>query len=73
MLALDVTSDQSVEAAVAELIRREGCIDLLVNNAGFGVAPAGIEESSTGQAQAIFDTNSMACFAWSVLSCRTPA
>jgi short-subunit dehydrogenase len=34
-------------------------IDLLVNNAGFGVAPAGAEESSIQQAQAIFDTNFM--------------
>jgi len=57
MLALDVTSDASVAAAVNELMRREGRIDLLVNNAGFGVAPAGAEESSIGQAQAIFDTN----------------
>jgi len=57
MLALDVTRDDSVEAAVAEVIRRHGRIDLLVNNAGFGVAPAGAEESSIAQAQAIFDTN----------------
>lgn len=57
MLSLDVTSDRSVEAAVGELIRREGRIDLLVNNAGFGVAPGGAEESSVQQAQAIFDTN----------------
>ncbi len=57
MLALDVTSDESVEAAVAQLIRKEGRIDLLVNNAGFGVAPAGAEESSIEQAKAIFDTN----------------
>lgn len=57
MLALDVTSDESVEAAVREVIRREGRVDLLVNNAGFGVAPAGAEESSIEQAQAIFDTN----------------
>lgn len=57
LLALDVTSDESVEAAVREVIRREGRIDLLVNNAGFGVAPAGAEESSIEQAQAIFDTN----------------
>lgn len=57
MLALDVTSDESVEAAVAELIRREGRIDLLVNNAGFGVAPAGAEESTIEQAKSIFDTN----------------
>jgi NAD(P)-dependent dehydrogenase (short-subunit alcohol dehydrogenase family) len=57
MLALDVTSDASVEAAVATVIQREGRIDLLVNNAGFGVAPAGAEESSIEQAQSIFDTN----------------
>ena len=57
MLALDVTSDESVEAAVKELIRQEGRIDLLVNNAGFGVAPAGAEESSIDQAKAIFETN----------------
>ena len=57
MLALDVTSDESVEAAVRELIRLEGRIDLLVNNAGFGVAPAGAEESSIEQARSIFDTN----------------
>jgi short-subunit dehydrogenase len=35
----------------------EGRIDLLVNNAGFGVAPAAAEESSIAQAQSIFDTN----------------
>ena len=56
-LTLDVTSDRSVEAAVKEVIRRAGRIDLLVNNAGFGVAPAGAEESSIEQAQSIFDTN----------------
>lgn len=57
MLPLDVTSDESVEAAISELIRREGRIDLLVNNAGFGVAPGGAEESSIMQAKAIFETN----------------
>jgi len=54
---LDVTSDASVADAVMQLMQREGRIDLLVNNAGFGVAPAGAEESSIEQAQAIFDTN----------------
>ena len=56
-LTLDVTSDASVADAVMQLMQREGRIDLLVNNAGFGVAPAGAEESSIEQAQAIFDTN----------------
>ena len=57
MLPLDVTSDESVETAVGTLTRLEGRIDLLVNNAGFGVAPAGAEESSIAQARSIFDTN----------------
>jgi NAD(P)-dependent dehydrogenase (short-subunit alcohol dehydrogenase family) len=57
MLPLDVTSDDSVEAAVNEVMRLEGRIDLLVNNAGFGVAPAAAEESSIEQARSIFETN----------------
>jgi NAD(P)-dependent dehydrogenase (short-subunit alcohol dehydrogenase family) len=57
MLPLDVTSDESVDAAVGEVVRREGRIDLLVNNAGFGVAPAAAEESSIDQARSIFETN----------------
>jgi len=59
MLPLDVTRDESVDAVVKEVFRLEGRIDLLVNNAGFGVAPGGAEESSIAQAQAIFDTNFM--------------
>ena len=57
MLALDVTCDQSVAAVVEQLISLEGRIDLLVNNAGVGVAPGAVEESSMAQAQAVFDTN----------------
>ena len=57
MLTLDVTSDQSVAAVVDEVLRKAGRLDVLINNAGFGVAPAGAEESSIEQARAIFDTN----------------
>src|SRR5438132_11531436 len=54
MLPLDVTSDASVETAVREVLRLDGRIDLLVNNAGFSVAPAGAEESSIEQARSLF-------------------
>src|SRR5947207_2494777 len=57
ILPLDVNSDQSVEAVVKDVIRLRGRIDVLVNNAGFSIAPAGAEESSIEQAQSIFDTN----------------
>jgi NAD(P)-dependent dehydrogenase (short-subunit alcohol dehydrogenase family) len=57
MLRLDVTSDESVASAVGQVVAAEGQIDLLVNNAGFGVAPGAAEESSIAQARSIFDTN----------------
>jgi NAD(P)-dependent dehydrogenase (short-subunit alcohol dehydrogenase family) len=57
MLTLDVTNDASVEQVVAYVMEHAGRIDVLVNNAGFGVSPAGAEESSLDQARAIFDTN----------------
>src|SRR5207302_4455373 len=57
LLPLDVTSDESVEVAVKEVLRLEGRIDLLVNNAGFGIAPGAAEESSMEQARSIFETN----------------
>jgi NAD(P)-dependent dehydrogenase (short-subunit alcohol dehydrogenase family) len=55
-LPLDVTDDDSVAGAVREVLDRSGRIDVLVNNAGLGVAGAA-EESSIEQARALFDTN----------------
>jgi NAD(P)-dependent dehydrogenase (short-subunit alcohol dehydrogenase family) len=55
-LACDVTSDESVDAAVGAVLARAGRIDLLVNNAGVGLV-AGAEESSLEQAKALFDVN----------------
>ncbi|MCX4706880.1 oxidoreductase [Streptomyces sp. NBC_01352] len=55
-LDLDVGSDDSATAAVAEVIDRFGRIDVLVNNAGIGAAGA-VEENSVAQAQAIFNIN----------------
>jgi NAD(P)-dependent dehydrogenase (short-subunit alcohol dehydrogenase family) len=55
-LPLDVTDDQSVAGVVGEVLGRSGRIDLLVNNAGLGIAGAA-EESSIEQVRALFDTN----------------
>jgi short-subunit dehydrogenase len=46
-----------VNHAIEKVLENEGRIDVLINNAGFAIAPAGAEESSMQQAQAIFDTN----------------
>jgi NAD(P)-dependent dehydrogenase (short-subunit alcohol dehydrogenase family) len=55
-LACDVTSDESVLAAVSEVLSKDGRIDLLVNNAGVGLV-AGAEESSLEQAKSLFEVN----------------
>jgi NAD(P)-dependent dehydrogenase (short-subunit alcohol dehydrogenase family) len=55
-LPLDVTDDGSVAAVVREVLERSGRIDVLVNNAGVGIAGAA-EESSIEQARALFETN----------------
>jgi NAD(P)-dependent dehydrogenase (short-subunit alcohol dehydrogenase family) len=55
-VACDVTSDESVRAAVGEVLDQAARIDLLVNNAGVGLV-AGAEESSLEQAKSLFDVN----------------
>lgn len=57
MISLDVNSEESIEVALKEVIQVEGRIDLVVNNAGFGLAPGGAEESSIEQSKLVFDTN----------------
>lgn len=57
IIALDVNNEESVKYGIKEVVDKEGRIDLVVNNAGFGVAAGGAEESSMAQTQQIFDTN----------------
>ncbi|MFK8329797.1 oxidoreductase [Pseudomonas sp. BJa5] len=53
---LDVTRQEQAHQAVAEGIKRFGRIDVLVNNAGFGVLGA-VEETSAEETERLFATN----------------
>jgi NAD(P)-dependent dehydrogenase (short-subunit alcohol dehydrogenase family) len=54
--ALDVTKEDSIATGVEAAIAKFGRIDVLVNNAGFGVIGA-IEETSPEDIRRIFETN----------------
>jgi NAD(P)-dependent dehydrogenase (short-subunit alcohol dehydrogenase family) len=55
---LDVTSESAAHQAVKLAMERFGRIDVLVNNAGYGLAGA-VEETSAEEVRSIFDTNVM--------------
>jgi NAD(P)-dependent dehydrogenase (short-subunit alcohol dehydrogenase family) len=57
ILSIDVDDEASVRAAISEVLEREGHIDVLVNNAGFGGTATSIEESTDEAWQAIISTN----------------
>jgi len=53
---LDVTRESEARAAAAAAIERFGSIDVLVNNAGYGLLGA-VEEASSAEIEALFATN----------------
>ena len=55
-LALDVIDQGSVDTAVGAAMERFGRIDVLVNNAGYGLVGA-IEEATEAEFLPMFDTN----------------
>lgn len=56
VFALDVTKPAQIEAVAAEAIAAFGRIDVLVNNAGYGIA-GGIEEATEAEFMPVFETN----------------
>jgi NAD(P)-dependent dehydrogenase (short-subunit alcohol dehydrogenase family) len=56
LVPLDVRDEASVKACVEAVRSRAGRIDVLINNAGVNLVGA-VEETSIGQAQALFDSN----------------
>jgi NAD(P)-dependent dehydrogenase (short-subunit alcohol dehydrogenase family) len=56
---IDVTSDESVAAAAAEVHDRFGGLDVLVNNAGISGHMGGVEEFDGPRMAAVLDTNTV--------------
>ena len=56
LIQLDVTDDSSVKDAIKQIVLEKGRIDVLVNNAGYGLFGA-FEDLSLDEIKAQFDTN----------------
>jgi NAD(P)-dependent dehydrogenase (short-subunit alcohol dehydrogenase family) len=56
VFALDVTHPEDVASVVAKAWQVHGHIDIVVNNAGFGLLGA-VEEVDESQARQVFETN----------------
>ncbi|WP_421725383.1 oxidoreductase [Bauldia sp.] len=56
VLALDITDEASIEAVVAAIAAAHGGVDVLVNNAGFGLYGS-VEDTSIADARYQFDVN----------------
>ena len=55
-MGVDVTNEEQIRAAVAEILKEAGGIDILINCAGFGISGA-VEFTPAEQARQQFDVN----------------
>ncbi|MEG3960192.1 oxidoreductase [Microcoleus sp. herbarium2] len=56
LLSMDVTDEAQVKAAIATSLEKFGQIDVLVNNAGFGLLGS-VEECSAQEVESVYRTN----------------
>jgi len=56
LLTMDVRNPESIQKSVAELIVKEGRLDVLLNNAGIGITGP-LEETPNKEVLNAFDTN----------------
>ena len=56
LIALDVLNVETIESAVDFIIKKEGRLDVLINNAGMGITGP-IEDTPTDEMRAVFNTN----------------
>jgi NAD(P)-dependent dehydrogenase (short-subunit alcohol dehydrogenase family) len=56
LIPMDVASDESVEQGVQWIVAREGRLDVVVNNAGFGLAGS-VEDTGLEEAKAQMEAN----------------
>ena len=61
VVTLDVTDGEAVEAAVADAFARAGKIDVIVNNAGYGLLGA-LEKATDSEARRLFEVDVLAPF-----------
>ena len=56
LIVLDVLNVETIQEAVSFIIKKEGKLDVLVNNAGMGITGP-IEDTPTDEMRKVFDTN----------------
>ncbi len=56
LIPLDVTDDGSAEACISSVMQKEGRVDILINNAGYGIAGS-VEDTSIEEMRSQLETN----------------